>query len=43
MGDGWLWAVSDDKRGYRKDDTDHDLVIEDDYHVTHWAEIEWPE
>lgn len=40
--EGWLWAINDSAYGYEKGDYD-DLAADDDYRVTHWAEIEWPE
>lgn len=41
-GEGWLWAINDSNCLYRSD-SEGDLTTDDDYHVTHWAEIEWPE
>ena len=41
-GEGWLWAVNNFP-SHGKGDTCHDLSTDDDYRVTHWAEIEWPE
>lgn len=41
-GNGPLWAIND-FIGYRRNSTSDDLLTDDDYHVTHWAEIEWPE
>lgn len=42
-GDGWLWAIDDNRGGYKQDCEFNDLTTDDDYHVTRWAEIEWPE
>jgi hypothetical protein len=42
-GEGWLWAIDDNRSGYRRDSQFNDLTTDDDYRVTHWAEIEWPE
>lgn len=42
-GEGWLWALNDNRSGVRKDDNYNDLAADDDYRVTYWAEIEWPE
>lgn len=41
--EGWLWAINDNAHGHEKDDKWHDLNADDEYLVTHWAEIEWPE
>lgn len=41
--DGWLWAITENEWGYGKDDELNDLIADDEYRVTHWAEIEWPE
>lgn len=40
---GWLWAIDDNRSGVRKDDHHNDLTADDDYRVTYWAGIEWPE
>lgn len=42
-GEGWLWATLNDTRGYRRDHKHVDFIVEDDYRVTYWAEIQWPE
>jgi hypothetical protein len=42
VGDGWVWCVND-SRFYTKDQQHSDLIDDDDYIVTHWAGIEWPE
>lgn len=40
--DGWLWALNE--YGSRlRGDIECDLIADDEYLVTHWAEIEWPE
>lgn len=38
---GWLWAINDVSQHWKS--SEGYLVADDDYHVTHWAEIEWPE
>lgn len=42
VGEGWAWVIND-SRSYTKDQQYSELVDDDDYHVTHWAEIQWPE
>lgn len=42
-GEGWLWAVNSNAYGYSKNEKYNDLTADDDYRVTHWAEIKWPE
>lgn len=42
-GEGWLWAIYDTVYGYERGSMYDGLVADDDYRVTHWAEIEWPE
>ena len=39
--DGWLWAVNDISQHWRS--SEGYLVADDEYKVTHWAEIEWPD
>lgn len=39
--DGWLWAIYDVPQHWRSSESY--LVADDEYRVTHWAEIEWPE
>lgn len=41
-GDGWLWALSDLSELHRTSPVT-ELIADDDYRVTHWAEIQWPE
>lgn len=41
-GEGWLWAL-DEVYGFRADQTWNTLIADDEYRVTQWAEIEWPE
>lgn len=38
--DGWLWAIHDDEV-YERGSEGY-LIADDEYLVTHWAEIEWP-
>lgn len=42
-GEDWLWAIDDNRGGVHRGDQFNDLTADDDYRVTHWAEIEWPE
>ena len=39
--DGWLWALHDSEV-YERGSEGY-LTADDEYLVTHWAEIEWPE
>lgn len=41
--EGWLWAINDNASGYGKNDTINDLTADDEYRVTHWAALEWPD
>lgn len=41
--EGWLWAINENGYGYQKHESYNDLTADDDYRVTYWAEIEWPE
>lgn len=38
----WLWALNQSSDLHRISPV-AELVADDDYRVTHWAEIEWPE
>lgn len=40
-GEGWLWGV--DRSGPYPKGGEAEIECDDDYRVTHWAEIEWPE
>lgn len=40
-GEGWLWGV--DRSGCYGQGFDAEIECDDEYRVTHWAEIEWPE
>jgi hypothetical protein len=40
--EGWLWALNDNINGFGRDDKQNDLTADDEYRVTHWAEIKWP-
>lgn len=40
--EGWLWAINDMPQYWRSDSEGY-LVADNEYRVTHWAEIEWPE
>lgn len=42
-GEGWLWAINDNASGYGRNDRINDLTADDEYQVTHWAALEWPE
>lgn len=41
-GEGWLWAINY-CYDYARSDGFAELYTDDDYRVTDWAEIEWPE
>lgn len=42
--EGWLWGVLDSPEFARGWEPKlYGIEADDDYNVTHWAEIEWPE
>lgn len=42
--DGWLWGVLDSPEFARNWEPKlYGLLLDDDYRVTHWAKLEWPE
>lgn len=43
-GEGWLWGIDEDGQygGYRYNDK-ASIMCDDEYLVTRWAEIPWPE
>lgn len=46
FGDGWMWGVLENGRaGFARnwEPKLYGIEADDDYRVTHWAEIEWPE
>jgi len=39
-GEGWLWGIEPSNHFLK--DGEAEIVCDDEYRVTHWAEIEWP-
>lgn len=43
-GEGWMWGRCDSDYFCRNWEPKlYAIEADEDYHVTHWAEIEWPE